>query len=81
MSDGIRTISANDMHVIMTQFLTAAREIHIAMCRFNDEHAAQDFLNGAMQSVLIGAEQCRQLHKAEKVKLPVASAKGTSDDR
>ena len=57
MADVYRTISANDLHVIMTQFLDAAKDVHIAMCLFDDEHAAQKNLNGAMHSVLIGAGQ------------------------
>ena len=61
-----RAISANDLHVIMTQCLDAARDIHIAMCRFSDDHAAQEYLNKAMHSALIGAEQCRQIHKSSK---------------
>ena len=70
MSDKlIRVISANDMHVITTQFLEAAKSIHIAMCLFNDDHAAQANLNAAMKSVLIGAEQCRQLHATPKRRL------------
>lgn len=63
MADKIRNISANDMHVIMTQCLDAAKKIHIAMCLFDDNHAAQAHLNDAMHSALIGAEQCRQLHR------------------
>lgn len=65
----IRTISDNDMHVISRQFLNAAEEIHTAMCLFSDDHAAQAHLNKAMQSVLIGAQQCNQLHRAPKVRL------------
>lgn len=64
-----RVISANDMHVIMTQYLNAANEIHIAMCLFDDNHMAQSHLNTAMHSVLIGAEQCRQLHISPKLTL------------
>ena len=64
-----RVISANDMHVLMTQCLSAAREIHIAMCLFDDDHAAQAHLNTAMHSALIGAEQCRQLHSTGKTRL------------
>ncbi|SDD93442.1 hypothetical protein SAMN05216337_101783 [Bradyrhizobium brasilense] len=64
-----RIISANDMHVITTQFLSAAQHIHVAMCRFPDDHAAQEELNAALHNVLIGAEQCRQLHESEKRRL------------
>ncbi len=67
MTEKLRTITANDMHVILTQFLTAAERVHVAMCRFSDDHAAQRYLNEALQSVLIGAEQCRKLHATEKV--------------
>lgn len=63
MADVYRTLPPNDLHVIMTQFLDAARDIHVAMCRFDDDHAGQDFLNSALQSSLIGAEQCRQALK------------------
>ena len=34
----LRVISANDMHILMTKCLDAAREIHIAMCLFDDDH-------------------------------------------
>lgn len=61
-----RVISANDMHVIWTQFLSVAEEIHNAMCLFDDDHSAQACLNVALQSALIGAEQCRQLHASPK---------------
>jgi hypothetical protein len=66
MSDPVRIISANDMHVIMTQCLNAAEKIHIAMCLFDDNHRAQGSLNEAMHAALIGAEQCRQLHQSKK---------------
>lgn len=69
--DRTRVISANDMHVIMTQCLNAAFEIHLAMCLFDDDHAAQANLNSAMHSALIGAEQCRQLHKSPKRRLAI----------
>jgi hypothetical protein len=61
-----RTISANDMHVIWTQFICSANAIHVAMCLFDDDHRAQAHLNTAMQACLIGAEQCRQLHASLK---------------
>ena len=61
-----RIVSANDLHVIWTQCLDAAREIHIAMCLFDDDHRAQTNLNEAMHAALVGAEQCRQLHAGEK---------------
>ena len=64
-----RVISANDLHVLTTQFLSAAERIHVAMCRFDDEHAAQSFLNEAMQSVLIGATVCRQIHASPKQRI------------
>lgn len=78
MEDRTRVISDNDMHVIMSQFLHAANEIHIAMCRFDDDHAAQEFLSNAMQSTLIGAQQCARLHKSEKVR--IATPELTNDD-
>ena len=61
-----RIISANDLHVILTQCLNAAEEIHTAMALFDDEHSAQTNLNKALHSALIGAEQCRQLHGSVK---------------
>lgn len=64
-SEKSRAISANDMHVLMTQCLDAARSIHIAMCLFDDGHAAQKHLNEALHSALGGAEQCRQLHQSK----------------
>ena len=72
MSNKTRVISNNDMHVIMTQCLNAARSIHLAMCLFDDDHSAQKHLNDAMHSALIGAEQCRQLHgsKRERIAVP-----------
>lgn len=69
MSDKTRVISENDLHVITTQFLTAVEGIHTAMCLFDDDHAGQKHLNNAMHSALIGAEQCRQLHKSEKKRI------------
>ena len=70
MSDErVRIISANDMHVIMTQCLNAATNIQVAMCLFGDDHSAQEYLNAALHNTLIGAEQCRQLHKSKKVRL------------
>jgi hypothetical protein len=68
-----RVISANDLHVITTQFLDAARQIHVAMCLFSDDHAAQANLNDAMHSALIGAGVCRQIHASEKRKFMTAS--------
>lgn len=69
MTDKTRVISENDMHVITTQFLSAARSIHIAMCLFDDNHSAQSHLNDAMHNALIGAEQCRQLHESAKQRI------------
>jgi hypothetical protein len=69
MTEMTRIISANDMHVIWTQCLDAADKIHIAMCLFDDDHAAQLHLNAAMHAALIGAEQCRQLHANSKRRL------------
>lgn len=54
----------NRLHVLMTQFLNAANEIHAAMCLFDTDHKAQENLNHAMHSVLIGAEEVRQELKA-----------------
>lgn len=80
--DRTRVISANDMHVIMTHCLSAAAGIHTAMCLFDDDHHAQSYLNDAMHSALIGAEQCRQLHKSPKVRLapPSPSDDDTSNE-
>lgn len=79
MKDLIRTVTDNDMHVIMRQFITAADSIHVAMCRFDDDHAAQKYLNEALQSVLIGAEQCRQLHDSKKQRiLPTPQDEGSA---
>lgn len=64
-----RVISANDMHVLMTKCLDAARGVHVAMCLFDDDHAAQRHLNDALHAALIGAEQCRQLHGSKKRRL------------
>jgi hypothetical protein len=80
MSNKTRVISANDLHVIMTQCLDAARDIHIAMCLFSDDHAAQAHLNTAMHSALIGAEQCRQLHKSRKERIAEPSKDEFDDD-
>jgi hypothetical protein len=66
-SDDIRTLSTNDLHVIMAQFLSAACEIHFAMNQFSDGHVAQENLNNALHAALIGVEQCRQLHRNAKV--------------
>ena len=64
-----RIISANDLAVMTTAFLEAARTIHIAMSLFDDNHVAQANLNGAMHNVLIGAEMCRTLHASKKHRL------------
>lgn len=64
-----RVISANDMHVLMTSYLDAAQNIHIAMCRFADDHQSQEYLNKALHAALSGAEQCRQLHGSAKVRI------------
>jgi imidazoleglycerol phosphate dehydratase HisB len=69
MADRTRVVSANDLHVLMTMFIDAAQSIHIAMCRFSDDHAAQEYLNKAIHSALSGAEQCRQLHGSQKFRL------------
>lgn len=71
--DKTRVISANDMHVIWQMCLSAANDIHTAMCRFDDDHAAQMYLNSALHSVLTGAEQCRQLHESKKIRVPEPS--------
>lgn len=76
-----RVISANDMHVIMTQCLNTAREIHTAMCLFNDDHAGQAYLNAAMHSALIGAEQCRQLHASVKRRLAIDTTENDYGDK
>lgn len=80
MSDKTRVISANDLHVIMTQCLDAARDIHIAMCWLDDDHAAQAKLNNAMHAALVGAEQCRQLHKSKKERIAEPSKDDFDDD-
>lgn len=64
-----RVISSNDLHVITTQFLSAMDNIHTAMCLFDDGHAGQKHLNDALHAVLVGAEQCRQLHGSEKQRI------------
>lgn len=74
-----RVISANDMHVITTQFLGAARSIQIAMATLDDDHACQEWLNDAMHSVLIGAEQCRQLHQSPKERIAEPSKDGDEE--
>lgn len=58
----------------MTMYLDAAKSIHIAMCLFNDDHAAQANLNDALSSVLAGAGQCLRLHAAEKKRIARAEA-------
>lgn len=67
--ENTRIISANDLHVIMGRCLDTAQQIHLAMCLFDDVHAAQANLNYAMSSVLVVAEQCRQLHASGKYRL------------
>lgn len=70
--DRIRVLSDNDLNVVWTQFLSAATEIHTAMCLFSADHPAQSQLNSAMHSVLIGAEQCRQQHAKPKELRPLS---------
>jgi hypothetical protein len=81
MSGKTRIISANDLHVITTQCLAAAKEIHTAMCLFDDEHFAQKHLNAAFHSAMVGAEMCRQIHKSEKVRIAEPETeRGCADD-
>lgn len=75
MADIYRTISPNDLHVMMTQFLDAAKDVHTAMCKFDDDHVAQDNLNSALQSVLIGAGQVRQALKLRDRKPGIESVR------
>lgn len=70
----IRVISDNDLHVIYRCFLEAASEMHIAMCRFPNEHSAQVYLNRAMNSILDGASECNKLHNSPMQKI-VSNAK------
>lgn len=79
MTDCTRIISANDMHVLTTQFLSAAKEIHIAMCLFGDDHFAQKHLNSALQSALIGAQQCVKLHGSPKHRMGSPSSEDHPD--
>lgn len=52
----------NNASICMSNALSAAVQINIAMCLFPEGHAAQVNLNRAMQNALIIAEQCRQVH-------------------
>lgn len=80
MTEGkTRILSANDLHVIMTQCLNAANAVHVAMCRFSDDNEAQSYLNTAMHAALTGAEQCRQLHKSRKFRLASDSVAETPE--
>jgi hypothetical protein len=67
--DYTRVVSDNDLHVVMTQFLDTARDLHIAMCLFDDNHAGQAHLNDALQSALVGAETIRTLLGRKKFKV------------
>ncbi len=61
-------MTSNDLHVLWTQFLDAAQKIHVTICLLPDDAGRiQSELNAAMHCVLIGAEQCRQLHANEKM--------------
>lgn len=53
-------------HNCLSASLSAAQEIHIAMCNIGDDFAAQKSLNTALHNVLIIAEQCRQAHAKPK---------------
>lgn len=53
-------MTRNRLHVLMTQFLDAADNIHTAMCHFDEQHAGQAYLNEALQCALVGAEEIRQ---------------------
>lgn len=74
-----RIISDNDMHVLMTQFLDAAKEIHIAMCLFDDNHHAQRNLNDALHAMLVGATQCLHLHRSDKHRIAEVPAEIDQD--
>lgn len=50
----------NHIHNCMSGALTAAQEIHIAMCCVDYDHAVHANLDRALHNVLIVAEECRQ---------------------
>jgi hypothetical protein len=43
------------------------------MCLFDDDHRAQSYLSGALQSALIGAEQVRTVLSTPKERIEEAS--------
>lgn len=70
MNEKTRIISDNDMHILMSNFLDGARELHTAMCLFDDDHFAQKHLRQAMFSMIVGAQECTRLHGSVKIRLP-----------
>lgn len=79
MAERTRVISANDLHVLLGQFLAGAEKVHIAMCLFDDDHTAQANLNGALNSMLIGAQVCAQIHGSQKHRIAAASDEARHD--
>lgn len=55
----------NHIHNCMSGALTAAQEIHIAMCRVDEGHAVHANFDRALHNVLIVAEECRQALQPE----------------
>jgi len=58
--------------VIFTNVLDAATDIQVAMCRVAPGHPAQEYLDGAMQSLLTAAEECRQAQEEARARMRVA---------
>ena len=52
----------NDLHVLWRQYLDAADKLQTAMALLDHDNRIQLHLNQAMHAMLIGAEQCRQIH-------------------
>ncbi len=54
-------VTKNELTVMQTQFIHALSNIHIALC-LSENAQVQHYLNSAMHSILIRAEQCRAIH-------------------
>lgn len=51
----------NDVGIILSSTLGAAKDIHIVSARLDHDHGLQPYLQAALHSVLVAAAQCQQM--------------------
>lgn len=61
--DALENKMRNHLHVILTNALNSAQEVHVGMCLFNVDHAAQKNLSDCLSANLTTAEVARQALK------------------